>query len=1229
MGYEYDDPALVSEMVATVKAEAAALALLQVTADLLWEQRDTTTKKLLRRVYDASGGVAGAVAKRADQVLDGLTPDELAAARQLLLRLVTPEGTRRVLPRVELLDGLDSGAGGVLGRLVQGRVLVVRKGPSGGLVELVHESLVRGWPKLSRWIDEAREDLAFVAEAGRAAELWQQRGGRVDELWRGEALWEGQRRAKRTTALPPSVVRFLEAGEIAERRRGRARRVAIGTAVLLLATIGAASLAVAFVVAEKSRAAVAAQQREAAARGDAELRTAEALREGAEAALARREPLEARAKLREALERGDSLAARALWRRLGEEPLVWNAPIPGGAATVAIAPDGKTVAAVGIFGALYLVDRETAVAEAFPLGLGELRSVAWSPTERQVYVASEKGEARSFMVDPSGLREVPLPAGLHASRIAVSPDGHRLATRVSGSEVQIWDLRARMPPLTLQGTAGAYAGTITFSPDGALVAATLGAAQAGLWDSRSGVLVRSMSGHTGAVVRVLFSPNGSLLATGSADRTARLWNVSTGEELRSFGPHSFRVEGLAFLDDGQVLATCGGFGATAELWRVATGERVIEIPLRPGTQYDSMAASTDGTLLAIGDSASFGLTLLSPTPSRRVQRLRGHGTQIWGIGVDRERAWSSGSDAKIRAWRLDTGEQTVELSGPSEPAGVSVSVAGQRLVVATCGNAPARAWSTTTLSPLPLPPITATMVVLDPSGKRVASADADRVVRIWDIDKGSLTHALMGHEGLVFGLAWAASGKLLATASDDGTARVWDAETGEEVTRIRASTGILRGVAFGRRDRLLAVASYEGWVRTYELDAQGRLSGSPEGRSFGPHPGTLRYLDIDPTGRLLAVPGTSGVARVWDIGAGTFVDLPGLAESAATLYLRFSPDGKLVVGGDAGAVRVWDAATGRPHWWAPIMLSSPPELYSHRGWRRLDEGSGDGGAEHGGVAASAAPVAAHWREAIDASVRFGRATPDRTLLCLLTYDERVQAWDMAADRRLFDAKAAAGLETLPLAEGCVVRSADGVVRVYPRSEEPREIAKGASAMALDPGGLLVAGTEGIAAVAPDGTVRERIHGPANLSAILGTQGGALVAGLANGVVEILPRSAAPKPRLLSLKDPPTAAVSALAELPEGILVVGARDGTLGLWTLNDGLPLERWRLHGPVMHLGVGGASVYAASELGDFERVSLEIYRRPWCDLLREVWHEVPIMWCNGRPVVEPPPAPHECATR
>ena len=47
------------------------------------------------------------------------------------------------------------------------------------------------------------------------------------------------------------------------------------------------------------------------------MRTAEALREGAEAALARREPLEARAKLREALERGDSLAARALWRRLG------------------------------------------------------------------------------------------------------------------------------------------------------------------------------------------------------------------------------------------------------------------------------------------------------------------------------------------------------------------------------------------------------------------------------------------------------------------------------------------------------------------------------------------------------------------------------------------------------------------------------------------------------------------------------------------------------------------------------------------------------------------------------------------------------------------------------------------------------------------------------------------------------------------------------------------------
>jgi len=66
------------------------------TAQKLWEKRDDERRLLLRAAHDAMGGVEGALAKHADGVLEALEPAELAAARELLLRLVTPERTRRV-----------------------------------------------------------------------------------------------------------------------------------------------------------------------------------------------------------------------------------------------------------------------------------------------------------------------------------------------------------------------------------------------------------------------------------------------------------------------------------------------------------------------------------------------------------------------------------------------------------------------------------------------------------------------------------------------------------------------------------------------------------------------------------------------------------------------------------------------------------------------------------------------------------------------------------------------------------------------------------------------------------------------------------------------------------------------------------------------------------------------------------------------------------------------------
>jgi WD40 repeat protein len=74
-------------------------------------------------------------------------------------------------------------------------------------------------------------------------------------------------------------------------------------------------------------------------------------------------------------------------------------------------------------------------------------------------------------------------------------------------------------------------------------------------------------------------------------------------------------------------------------------------------------------------------------------------------------------------------------------------------------------------------------VVFAPDGKTVASANADRTIKLWDVGNGKLTRLLKGHYSPVGGLSFAPDGKTLASASDDQKVGLWDLETGKEIHR--------------------------------------------------------------------------------------------------------------------------------------------------------------------------------------------------------------------------------------------------------------------------------------------------------------------------------------------------------------------------------------------------------------------------------------------------------------
>ncbi len=247
------EPAVVDDMLAHLETTPGALPLLQFAAARLWDARDKARRLLAHASYAAMGGVAGALASHADRVVSDLGPERAPLIRTILLRLVTAERTRAIVPLTELraLSREARDVRWLIDQMVDARLLVVQtlEGGAGSTVELVHESLVHGWPALRRWLDEHQDDAALVEQLRTAARQWSAKGRDPGLVWRGDIAGEVRKlRARYEGPLADIERAFLEAvADHAEAARRRRRALSSGAfALLSLVVVVATALAVVF-----------------------------------------------------------------------------------------------------------------------------------------------------------------------------------------------------------------------------------------------------------------------------------------------------------------------------------------------------------------------------------------------------------------------------------------------------------------------------------------------------------------------------------------------------------------------------------------------------------------------------------------------------------------------------------------------------------------------------------------------------------------------------------------------------------------------------------------------------------------------------------------------------------------------------------------------------------------------------------------------------------------------
>ena len=218
------------------------LPLLQYTLQELYLQRGSGDV-LSFSVFQALGGIEGAIGARAEQVVAALTAEQIAALSDVLALLVqVAEDEAAVTSRRAPWSALSSQAAQELVKvLVEARLFVSDLHGGVPAFGIAHEAILRRWPRVVEWTEQHRQTLQLRTRTSAQAARWQA-GGRARDLLLPAGIQVNQAAAllaKPEFPLEEQERAFIGAS-VQRARRGERLRLLVLTVLIGLATLAGA-----------------------------------------------------------------------------------------------------------------------------------------------------------------------------------------------------------------------------------------------------------------------------------------------------------------------------------------------------------------------------------------------------------------------------------------------------------------------------------------------------------------------------------------------------------------------------------------------------------------------------------------------------------------------------------------------------------------------------------------------------------------------------------------------------------------------------------------------------------------------------------------------------------------------------------------------------------------------------------------------------------------------------
>jgi WD40 repeat protein len=944
----YFEKGLVSTILRDVGAQPGALPLLQHALYELWRARRGPWLTL--DAYEASGGVSGALQRRAQATYDALTPDQQAIARNIFLRLTAlGEGVsdmRRRVSRSELYPaGVDPGQ--------VDTVLQALSGPQARLiiadeqtVEVAHEALIQQWNTLHEWLQEDRAGLRIHRKLTESAIGWERNNGDESYLYRGARLAEAEDWAETQVAdLNPVECEFLRASiEAREAERHRMQRVIAGLVVglviisaLALFAWGRSQLAEQRQVdAENAKATAQAEAtRTINAEATADARRIEAEQAQADAEAQRDEAERTSTEIRslalagsaqQALNDGniDLAIALALHANQMDHPPAQAQTILGEVAyasetqrrftghdnwvlSVAFSPDGRTALSGSADKSLILWDVESGN-EIHRLGdeasghSDWVWDVAFSPDGR--IALSGSADNSLILWDVESGKELHRFTG-HTDEVrsvAYSPDGHNVLSGSRDTTVRLWDRESGEELRRFEGHTDEVR-SVAFGPDGSTVLSGSADNNLILWDVKSGKEIHRFNGHTGLVLSVAFSPDGRTALSGSADKSLILWDIASGNEIRRFEGHSSWVYGVAFSPDGRI-ALSGSADKSLILWDVESGKELHRF-IGHTDEVQSVAFSPDGRTALSGSRDKY-LRLWDVESHEEIRHFTGHSDRVTSIAFSPSgrTALSGSMDKSLILWDIEKGSEIRRFEGHNLAVSSVAFGPDGRTVLSGSYDGSLILWNLATgtrIRRFEGHSAAVRSVALSPDGRTALSGggDSDHRLILWDVATGREKRQFHGHTNWVTSVAFSPDGHTAISGSHDHSLILWDIETGAKIKQLEGHTDWVTSVAFSPDGRTALSGSADNSIILWDIESGDEI------RRFEGHSDRVWSVVFSPDGRAALSGAADGSLILWSVESGKELrHFTGHAEWVTSA--AFSPDGLSALSGSSdGTLRLW------------------------------------------------------------------------------------------------------------------------------------------------------------------------------------------------------------------------------------------------------------------------------------------------------------------------------------